>query len=326
MALLPIEKRQPKMLLPADNHTILRPETFAGGFTQSEIGTWDDCAEKWYLGYNQLLEKIGGFEWHFVYGDGVHASLEHFYRTGTMEVATLQFPEGVNLTAAQEIERDMWQMILKVQMERYAEYYKDDLEAWDIWAVEEVLEYEWEGVKLRGKLDLGFDSDAIPSISDHKSFGMDDYEGWNFRFQFMFYWWLARKVTGRKIRKFMVNGVKKPQLRLKKDESVASFGVRVLQDMIQVPDKYFVRVNLTSMKHSMEHFEERVLRPKINRIKLLTQEGTPAMIVESLVRNQNSHNCVNYGSSCPFLPICKHGNIREGHFYRRRADKHVELV
>lgn len=331
MALLPFDKRQPNLLLPKDNHTIIRPETFEHGFTQSEIGTWDDCAEKWYLGYNQQLEKVGGFEWHFVYGDAVHESLSGFYTNGEMQVATLQFPAGVVLTASEEMERDMWQGILEIQMQQYARHYADDLDAWTPWCVEEVVEYEFQGVKLRGKIDLGYSVDGQPgnNLSDHKTYGLDDYEGWNFRFQFMFYWWLAQKAKKIKIGKFIVNGIRKPQLRLKKDESVEAFKVRVLQAMIQEPDKYFTRHPLHMMKNSMEHFEERVLRPKIERIKLvrgLTVDHASDMIVESLVRNQNTHNCVKYGSTCEFLPICKHGSLREGHFYERREHKHTELA
>lgn len=327
MSLLSFNKRQPNLLLPKDNHTILRPETFAGGFTQSEIGTWDDCAEKWYLGYNHQLEKIGGFEWHFVYGDAVHESLSRFYDTGEMKIATLQFPEGVVLTHEQEIDRDMWQAILGVQMERYAHHYSDDLEAWTPWSVEETVEVEWEGVKLRGKIDLGFmmDDSGNDILVDHKTYNLDDYEGWNFRFQFMFYLWLVTKAKKKKISSFMVNGIRKPQLRLKKDESIESFIVRIQQAMIQEPDKYFTRHPLHNVKNSMEHFEERVLRPKINRI-LLTQGNESAIVTEALVRNQNTHNCVKYGSTCQFLPICKHGSLREGHFYQRREHKHTELA
>lgn len=327
MALLPIEKRQPNLLLPADNHTILNPETFQRGFTQSEIGQWDDCAEKWYLGYNHRLELKGAFEWHFIYGDGVHESLESFYKTGEMKIARLQFPDGVAPTAEQERDLAMWQAILQIQMEQYAHYRQDDLEAWTPWAIEEVIETEYEGIKLRGKVDLGYCIDGRKEniLTDHKSYGLDDYEGWNFRFQFMFYIWLAQRVLRKGIHKFEVNGVRKPQLRLGKNESIESFMVRIRQAMIQEPEKYFVRHPLPMIANSMEHFEKRVLQPKIERIKLLTQDTTSAMIIETLARNQVTATCVQFGSKCQFLPICKHGSLREGHFYQCREHKHQEL-
>lgn len=328
MAILPKEKRSPKLLLPSDNSTKLYANTFRDGFTQSEFGTWADCAEKWYLGYNQRLSVRGGFEWHFVYGDAVHDTLAHFYRNGDERIAALQFPIETILTSQQEYERDMWQGILNAQMKRYFEYYQDHLEVFSPWSVEETLEVVFEGITFKGKLDLGYTIDGQKGniIDDHKTYGIDDYEGWNYRFQFMFYIWLTQKAKKIKIDKFVVNGIRKPQLRQGKEESLKSFTIRVEQAMIQEPTKYFTRHPLHMIKNSMEHFEQRVLRPKIEKIKLLTQASTPANIVEVLVRDQNTHTCVRYGAKCQFLPICKHGSLRDGHAYVRRQEKHVELA
>lgn len=328
MALKKVFDQPTSLVLPSDNRTIIRPETFSQGFSQSEIGTWDNCAEKWYLSYNHRLERKGTFEWHFLYGDGVHKTLEDFYN-GIEQIATLQdfLPEGVVLTTEQEDELGKWQAILQVQMERYWKHYVDDLSVWTPWTNEAVVEVEFEGIKFTGKIDLGFcvDGHTDRILMDHKTYGLDDSVGWQFRFQFMFYIWLAQKATGKKIDQFWVNGIKKPQLRQGKDESLASFAVRINQAMIQEPEKYFQRQQLHMIQNSMEHFEQRVLRPKIERLQLLTQRDPSASIIEALVRNQNTHSCVTYGNTCQFLPICQHGYKREGHFYQQREHKHVEL-
>lgn len=331
MALLKKALEGALSLLPSDHRTILRPETLAAGFTQSEIGTWDQCAEKWYLGYNHLLRMKGTFEWYFVYGDGVHDTLSRWYTNGDERVAILQVPADVILTAEQEFELQKWQAILGVQMEHYFRYYKDDLETWTPWANEEIVEVEFEGIRLTGKVDLGFsiDGEAGDICADHKTYGMDDTAGWEFRFQFMFYLWLIRQATGRNVQKFLVNGIKKPALKLGKAESIETFTDRVRQNMIQEPEKYFNRQPLHAIKDAMENFEERSLRPKIERIKAafgLTQAPVSGMLLESLVRNQNSHHCVSYGKVCQFMPICKHGHQREAFRYVRRADKHQELA
>lgn len=325
MALL--KEKRATLLLPEDHSTVIRPETFKQGFTQSEIGVWDNCAEKWYLSYNHALRKRGGFEWYFIYGDGVHATLEHWYKTGEEKIATLQLPKDVVSDAAIAYELEKWQGILQVQMERYFQHYARDLDIWTPWAVEETVMVEFEGIKFTGKIDLGYCIDGLKGnvLADNKTYGMEDTVGWQFRFQFMFYIWLVQKATERKINSFMVNGIKKPALRQGKEESLPSFLVRIKADMIQEPDKYFVRTPLHMIKHSMEHFEERVLRPKVERIKLLTQATTSDSIIESLVRNQNTHHCVNFGSACEFLPICQHGFKREAHWYFQREVKHVEL-
>lgn len=314
---------------PSDNSTLLRLENFALGFTQSEITTWDDCAEKWYLGYNHMLQKKGEFSWHFVYGDAFHRSLEAWYASGGVpSVASLQFPLGVILSNEQEAEAKLKQKILDVQMERYFSYYRDDLTLQEIWLNEQIITVEFEGVKLTGKLDRGFTFQGIDVLVDHKSAGRFDpasLNGWHFRFQFMFYLWLARMAFPKRIlNRFQVNMLKKPALRQGVKESIETFVARVRQDMIQRPEEYFKRVELSTIKGSMEHFEERVLKPKIQRIKMLTQCSDPA-IIEVLVRNQNTSNCVKYGSTCQFLPICQNSWKLEGFQYQQRETKHEEL-
>lgn len=321
--------KRASQLLPSDNSTVLRPENFALGFTQSEIGTWDDCAEKWYLGYNHMLRKRGEFAWYFVYGDAFHTTLSNWYATGISKIAGLQFPEDVILSNEQQADARKWQMILEVQMERYFTYYQDDLRAMKIWLNEEIIEFTWQDVKLTGKIDLGYNlsGDSENVLMDHKSAGRFDpnaLNGWQFRFQFMFYMWLTEKVTKRKIGKFVVNGMKKPALKQGKDESVESYCIRIKQDMIQRPEEYFKRVPLPMIRGSMEHFEKRVLQPKIDRIKLLTQ-GTDSVMIDALVRNQNTNNCVKYGNTCQFLPICQNGFKAEGFQYILRENKHEEL-
>lgn len=305
-------------------------DSFALGFTQSEITTWDDCAEKWFLGYNQLLRRKGEFAWYFVYGDAFHRSLSEFYRTGEMTVASLQFPRDVILTNEQEADKDKWEKILAVQMERYAVFYADDLKAWKIHLNEEIVTTEFEGITFTGKIDLGLTIKGEKSVVhvDHKSasqFSPASMNGWHFRFQFMFYLWLVRRVTGKPANRFMVNGLKKPGLKQGVNETVDSYVARVRVDMIQRPEEYFKRITLPTIAGSMETFEEKVLRPKINRIKALTLDSTPVMIKESLARNLNTNNCVKFGQTCQFLPICQNGWKAEGFQYARRENKHEEL-
>lgn len=317
-------------ILPADNSTVLKPENFKLGFTQSEITTFDDCGEKWYYGYNHMLRKRGAFEWYFVYGDALHKTLSNWYRTGQLEVATLQFPDDVFLDNDQETLRDRWQQVLQVQMERYAAYYADDLTEMNIRENEVVFTVKHEGITFAGKIDLSYTLRTEPDLwlNDHKSTGRLDATatlGWDYRFQFMFYAWLYEKLTGERVDKFSINGIKKPGLKQGEHESVQAYVSRVRQDMIQRPTEYFKRIPLALMYSSMEHFETRVLAPKLERLRLLTQATTPANIIESLVRNQNTNNCVKYGKACQFMPICQHGFKREHMGYVVREHKHEEL-
>lgn len=316
--------------MPIDNSTVIDQSSIAAGITQSEMSTWDDCAEKWYLGYNHMLQRKGTWARYFVYGDAFHRAMEQFYTDGTETYPYLKVPSDAILTGEDEFWLDLWQRILTVQLRRYYAYYQDDLTMWTPILNEEIVNVEWEGVRWSGKIDLGIEIKGCKgaALIDHKSaarFDMATLQGWEFRFQFMFYLWLAEKHTGQKFSRFVVNGLKKPELKLGKTESVDTFVSRIKQAMIQEPDKYFRRIPLERMSGSMEHFEERVLRPKLHRLRLLTEPTTSAIILESLARNQNTGNCVKYGRICQFMPICQNGFKLEGFQYTRRESKHEEL-
>lgn len=331
MALKSAQQQKATSLLPSDNSTLIRSDRFALGFTQSEISTHDDCAEKWYLGYNHLLRKRGSWADYFVYGDAIHETLKHYYSTGEEQIATLQLPDDVIVTGEVAAKLEYMQAIVNVMMERYFHFYKDDLKIMEISLCEEVVEFEFEGLKLLARIDLLFQTIGDPTyiLSDHKSSAREEsysFAGYQFRFQFMFYFWIVQKAYEIQIDKFLVNHIKKPALRQGKNESLQAFIARVRADMVQVPEKYFQRTWLPMIKGSMEHFEQRVLRPKIERLKLLTQATTPASIVEVIARNQNTGACTQYGHCCPFMQICQDGFKRAGHQYVTRENKHEELV
>ncbi len=314
---------------------VIDESTFDQGFSQSEITTWDECPEKWYRGYNQRLH-LPGISWPLLYGTAVHKNLELHYQGELRErcgdgdgFAMLQIPDGIFPTAEQDADLRYWNLILQAQMERYFVHWAAADEALDVIpeGTEQIMETEFMGVKLRGKIDMMFrPKKGAIVLRDHKTssrYSPDLMDSWYYKFQFMFYVWLARRVTGMKINEFEVNLIVKPQLRLKKDESVESFAARCKADMIQEPDKYFKRIPLPLMKGCLEEFETNVLIPKILRIKALT-DVTQSAILPLLVRNRNTNNCSRIGMTCPFIPLCVHGE-KEKFRYQTRQYKHEEL-
>lgn len=294
--------------------------------------TWDECSERWYRQYNERLRLPGTVAWPLVYGTAVHATLESYYKTGVVptEFASLQIPSDVIMTADDEIEQEYWNAVLQVQMRRYFAYYNDDFQNLSVIPemTEQVLETVFDGIKLRGKIDLGHrPKKGIVAQMDHKTSGRwspDILNGWYFKFQFMFYPWLAQRATGIKVNEFTVNAIIKPSIRVKKDESLGAFAARLEGDMIQDPTKYFKRVYLPISKGFFERFETEILQPKLNRIKALTSP-TQSAILPSLVRNLNTNHCVRIGlGSCPYLPLCTHGEA-ERFRYRVKPIKHEEL-
>lgn len=292
--------------------------------------TLGNCAEKWYLGYNHMLTPRGGYDWSLVYGDAGHRTLNQWYQGVPMEsaLASLQLPDDVILDSSIEMKLRFWQAVHDVQLRRYAVYYQDDLEI-PIHLNETILTVEYEGLKLCGKIDLGKEHEREgPVLDDHKFIGRFDplyTEGFYYRFQFMFYMWLANKA-GYEVNGMEVNAIKKPALKQGQYESIEAYAARVEQAMIQEPEKYFKRTFLPFDEEAMIRFEQRVLRPKLFRLHLLTQHDTPDTIVELIARDQNTDNCVKYGKKCPFMPMCQNGWMTERASYKIREHKHEELV
>ena len=298
--------------------------------TQSEISLWDDCPEKWYRAYAQQLElKNAKPSWSLIYGTAVHQVIDDWWQGKTIDFANLQLdiPTNCILDADDEAEKQYYTALLRIQMARYTTYYQDDKKDLKIISNEQILSLPYEGFILKGKIDRVWKDKKKVVLCDTKTAGrisMETYEGWHFKFQFMFYVWLLFKCTGQKVDELIVDAVVKPALRRKQNESVQDLHGRILSDMIQEPKKYFQRVPLTIYKGTLERFEEEILRPKINRLKLLTS-NTDSAIVDVLTRNKNTNNCHKYGTTCSFLPLCVHGPGAEMFRYVKRDIKHVEL-
>lgn len=309
----------------------LDPAVAADGFTQSEMTLMDTCGKKWYWRYHERLRKKGDFSWALIVGSALHATLEQMYATAGARwaVPALVYPLGTILTGYQEEKERYWQHVLPAMMTAYSQYYAKDFDNFVIEQIEEKVEIEFMGFLFRGMIDLRFR--PVPKdgqwIMDHKStsrLNLAVTAGWDFRFQFMFYLWLIWKLGRDKVRGYYINGIKKPELRQSKKESIAEFAERVRQDMVFEPQKYFYREKLIMTADAMENFEQHVLMPKIIRLQMLTGSHgpTPAFAV---AHNMNTDACQMYNSTCPYIDLCRYGYDSQSFNYEQGLHKHEEL-
>lgn len=310
----------------------INPEIIDEGFTQSEMQLWDNCPEKWYLGYNLMLQRRGKFSWPLTYGGWVHGGLEEFYLTKGKRWSINPVIPNKNLLSNDVLaDFDYWKMLAKIQMEIYASHYKHDFKFFQVDSVETVADIVWRGVRLKGKLDVYAWSTAHKGfyVIDHKTTGRLDKQtvlGWDFRLQFMIYCWFASKLWPDKpVHGYFINAIKKPQLRQGKDEPISAFLQRIQCDMMARPEMYFYRERLRLKKIDLAHFEEKILAPKIDRIKMILNPKVPDSIKSMLVRNMNTDYCMHYGQPCEFMNACKNGLDIERHAFRKRTTKHEEL-
>lgn len=312
----------------------INPKYLNEGLTQSEMQCWDNCAEKWYLGYNLMLQLRGKFSWALTYGGWMHSALEEFYATKGKRWSwnpDLK-DQGKWLRQQQLADAEYWQALGKIQMEIYASYYKQDFKLYKILATEEKLDLEFEGVRLKGMLDVWSWSEAHKGfyVWDHKTTGRLDKQvvtGWDFRLQFMFYCWCASKLWPKQpVHGFIINAIKKPQLRRGVNEPLSEFLQRVQSHMMQEPLKYFYRERLRLKREDLVHFESHILRPKLQRVRMLLNPKVSDEVKFALLRNKNTDHCLHYGQPCEFMPICRNGIKIEGAAYRVRKHKHEELI
>lgn len=329
-----------KNLIQFDLRSLLAA-TLQEGCTQSEITTMDNCGMLWFWRYGMLLRKKGQFSWATTYGSGAHQAWEEMYSTKGKRWSAPDLREqlrGKVLTQAQEKELYYWQGVLNVQTECYAQFYKDDFDMFNVEKAEIIVDItiDWQGTKIRlkGMIDLKFamlQRDGL-WMMDHKTTGRMDLQtvqGWDFRFQFMFYLWLMTRYEeqeGRvsKFRGYYINAMKKPTIRVKQNESTEAYFERLRNEMLMEPAKYYYRQPLLLDRGAIEHFEQHVLAPKLHRISLLTSTEVPDSIKLSIVNNMNTDHCQRYGV-CEFLPLCAHGWELEGFQYEKRPTKHEEL-
>lgn len=333
MAKKKIEPVGLEMLMPADVQ--LNPLAFEAGFTQSEMDMWDECPEKWYLKYNLGLRKKGSYALALIYGTWFHAFTEEFYATGGKRWSIdLKAPENVDFRTADELAAfERMKLIAEVQFTIYAAHYKNDHKILKPLkdGIERVITYVWNGVPLRGKLDLECEVKGYANsyhIVDNKTTGRLNrmiVVGWDFRLQFMFYTWLAWKTREKVPGGFVVNAMKKPELRQGKDESNRAYAERLRLDMRMRPEAYFYRERLTVTKRQIERFERETLTPKVLRILSLYDGQTPDELKIPIARNKNTNCCTRYNKVCEFLPICSKGLEVEKFNYEQRPHKHEEL-
>lgn len=299
---------------------------------------WDNCPEQWYLGYNLMLHKRGKFSWALTYGSWMHSALEEFYRTkGKRWHINPVIPHREFVSHEHLSEEAYWIGLAEVQMSCYASYFKNDFQLMQPHAVESVIDLEFEGIRLKGMVDI-YAKDLTRKtpayfVWDHKTTGRIDRTtvlGWDFRFQFMFYCWLASRVAEWKklpCHGFFINAIKKPQIKQGVNQTIEAFLHRVQNDMMDRPEQYYYREKLLLTKDRLQHFEDNILKPKLNRVRLLRDPKVSNEIKVALLRNKNTDHCISkYGSVCEFLPACQHGLDIEQHQYRKREHKHQELI
>lgn len=296
-------------------------ETFADGFTQSELTMQDECMFKWNKKYNERLEIEGYYRLPFLFGSAWHTFQETLFKTKKVIVPILEFPKDAVVVEGDEEKLKHQQSMLSGMALAYAKFYKDEVKLWpEKGIVEQEIEvdYKYKGqtIKLKGKIDR-----AIPQkvIYDSKSTSMlrtDILAKWDFKFQFMFYLWLSSQADFY-FKEFVIDAVKKPQIRPHQQEPLVAYSRRVESEMLCKPKEYFYRNSIEVTGELLENFETNILNPKLHRLMLMAKDGDSPLWL-----NKNTEACHHFNETCLYFPICSEGGANTN--YIERTVKHTE--
>lgn len=314
---------------------VIHPETIKDGFTQSELMTLSTCPTKWYLRYNLRITPPS-FDFTFATGSAWHKFKEERANSRGKEFSklSLQVCKGTVLSNEDAAYKEFVEGWLNVLAEEYNAYYKEDFTMGhlQIEGVEEIadLTVTFEGIKIRltGRLDEIGRMWGKKTVADTKTVSSFSgaTEGWEFRFQFMFYLWLQHKIQpDDKATQFLVDATRKPSFKLGKGETRFQFLNRLRNDIKSDPKKYFVRERLPLTKGKIESFETNTLAMQLRKLKQISDPKTPKDILELLVLERRTNECINpiTGKKCEFFSLCEKGATpRE---YVTRTHKHPEL-
>lgn len=311
----------------------LHPKTFKDGFSQSEIGDWDDCAFKWYLRYGNRIQLRSDYNLPLAFGTAFHSRLAEFYRTSKMGTDSMELPTGT-CSIEEQAKADRMTIVLDAMTDAYAQYYKDDLNRFKFKEeqIERVvdIEFEYRGsmIRVKGTLDMTCLEGKKEISWDHKSTGLLNaavVEGWNFKFQFMFYVWLHHQAVQKDSYQFLVNGVKKTQLRQKQGETWQAYQQRIIRDMVyERPAEYFYRAPIDFDDGSIETFEREIFYPKLDRI-IAVQDALKVgdeHTLRMLTMNKVTTACHNWNRTCPYFKICEEGWGQVSDLYETKTQKH----
>jgi hypothetical protein len=212
----------------------------------------------------------------------------------------------------------------------------------EILSNEEEIGYNYRGIDLQGKIDMCIRPSSKDGlfIMDHKTtyqFDAHIFEGWSFRFQFLFYAWLWWKVKGRYPAGVYVNAIRKPAERrsVKKQETVEAFVRRIEQNIVLEPQNYFKRERLPFGPGTLERFEEFTLNPIMTQYEMISgiAKCTPkdfedmelSATADSLMLSMNTDSCHQFNRSCEFLDLCANNLQDYAAEYIDMKQKHPEL-
>ena len=237
--------------------------------TFSELETFGVCPWQWYARYVLLKRpKRKSVKLHF--GGAIHKGIEAFYtRQGDPLAVVADYCNWVRQEAVQNGTPldDEYDLTLKkslIMMEAYVARYAGDFDLYNILSVEPKF-----SIPLTPEITI---SGKIDRIVTEKRTGMffpvesKTAAQWNpdvnrlmLDFQISLYSWAVSKLLSLQDVTFLYDVMRKPAIRLKKNETEADFLIRLKENVIGEPGEYFFRDKITRSRREIDRTEREIL-------------------------------------------------------------------
>lgn len=294
------------------------------GITQSFLRSFLTCKRQCYIQYIEGLvpqktsiKFLFGSMSHYIISESIKQKRPYLFPEEIQKlIDEYKIPEYDLYSEDEHKELRRIFSLLKVMMPSYMAYYGPDFRR--DWVLNETLfDTVFEDIRLRGRIDGGYIENERLWITDTKCFSTFDedviYSTMPFDLQCMFYLTAGSTLYNR-IGGFVYNIIRKPQHKIKKDESNNDFEQRLAAEIGKNPKHFFTRIvyephmkELTNWQLSFLHqiYEEIIAWKKsgfvspINPLNLITKYGKCAYF--DIITHNNRRNYVKKSTVFPEL-------------------------
>lgn len=295
------------------------------GVTQSMIATILACPAKAKWRYRELLASppsrgVGALD----FGDLFHRALDQLHQRAqaqSIELVDQMADDCINKVKADDLalirssvsdldaEQDLEIRtgMARAVMHEYVKQYPTDFDP-NFWvAIEEQFQasyqYDQTPIKVLGKYD------GVVRAADGKLWLLETKTRANpydevtldkleYDLQVNLYWWSMLQKYGEMPGGVLYNIIKRPQLRLKKSETVAEYVGRIRDDIKASPDSYYVRFS-----HPLD--QDAFTKWCTNDLSLMMEVVYNWATTAEPYRNPGS--CMTYNRPCSYVKTCAHG-------------------
>lgn len=310
------------------------------GITYSALSTWLRCREQFRLSYVEGW-SYPGFVFHLEFGNLFHFLLEHWQNDSSLSHLIGQYkrkfwpPAKRRILAQSDIDEmtRCFGMVEKV-FPHYLSFHQEEEQNYK-WIGRETsfrlpVQVDGQQILMRGKIDGVYRKkkkerkDSLCRIFETKTKGQIDESSLGDElladFQTMLYSLAAQHEYGEPIEGIRYNVIRRPGLRVKKNENLKDFLERVEDDVITRPDHYFKRWTVDFSQEDIKNWKERQLEPVLRNFIQWYEgfEGFEGFTAEKGYRSRKTNNII----TDPFFnPLHFQGTTES--LYIRNAKTHL---